>query len=113
MVASDYDVCPFRADNQSDTGGFESPSNPDGANANGIGNACECGEVFRDDGRAKIEDTDVIQSFLVEDVPPGTSLERFSTAGGPDCGPEDWVATWQVHNGGAPGVEASCPPALP
>jgi hypothetical protein len=110
--ASDYDDCPFKHNDQSDNGSFDSVTN-DGDNANGIGDACECGEVS-DDGKVFSEDTEAIQDILVGVLPDTAEEEaRCSTAGTPDCGPDDWVASWRAHRVAGAEVSAACAPALP
>jgi uncharacterized membrane protein len=112
--ASDYDDCPFKANDQSDNGGFESSTNAGGASANGIGDACECGEVIGFDGKVREnDDTGVIQQILIGGEPGETVVERCSTIGTPECGPEDWAASWRAHRIAGEEVSAACAPALP
>ncbi len=112
--ASDFDDCPFTSDpGQADNGGTESPSNVDGADANGIGDVCECGDVTASDGRVRIADGDVVLDILTEQTPAGTNEQLCSTTADPGCGPEDWGALKRSQAEQAGGIRAACPPALP
>ena len=112
--ATDFENCPFTSNPlQTDSGGYESENNPNGDDPNGIGDVCECGNVFLADGRVRFEDADVILDILLEDPPEGTDEEFCSTKGDTDCKPQDWAATVRSQEELAGGIQPKCPPALP
>jgi hypothetical protein len=87
LVANAADNCPFVANaGQSDTGGVGSGSAP-----NGIGDACECGDV-NGDGSVTIVDATIVTRALL--VPPTAALARpelCDVGGTPGCSAADAV----------------------
>jgi hypothetical protein len=109
-VDDDLDDCPHVADpGQSDVGGVGSGSGPDG-----IGDACQCGDVSGD-GRVTLVDAVLIQRSLLQ--PPTATLEepeRCDVNGDANCSLADAVILRRglLHPPTAV-IAQSCAPAMP
>jgi hypothetical protein len=114
------DDCPFAPNgageaalpgigNQRDSGGVGLGSSPDG-----VGDACQCGDVTGD-GRVTLADAAAVVRALL--APPTATLahaDRCDVAAGPDCSLADAVALRRALLAPATGTIAQrCAPALP
>ncbi len=109
------DNCPFvpNAD-QADTGGVESPGNPMGADPDGVGDVCQCGDA---DGNSRVQvaDADQIRDRLAA-VPASLLPERCDVHAGAllgVCDVLDWVILERSFAGLAPGIAQVCVAAFP
>jgi hypothetical protein len=101
-----FDVCPFEPD----------PLQLD-SNSDGIGNACQCGDLSGD-GLITGTDVDVLRDWLTAVVPPAAALARCNVIGvaiplGGDCRIDDRVVLERALSSEPPGVAQVCGPALP
>jgi len=95
------DVCPFEADPaQADSGG------PDGATPNGVGDACECGDLGTD-GQVDDGDVTLLRNWLAR-AGPTPALQRCSVAGGIECDVVDATALRRARQALAPGIAQVC-----
>jgi len=95
------DNCPFVANtDQADTGGVAS------SNADGIGNACQCGDM---NGDNQVTSADV-EAVRAELAAPGTlaSTARCSVAGGSECDMRDVAVLLRVLTMQKPKLENVC-----
>jgi hypothetical protein len=95
---------------QIDTGGVGGPG------ADGVGDACQCGDVVVD-GRVLEADVAAVRDALAGNPTPGADLTRCNVAGaaGPsaaECRIDDLVALRRAL-AGFPGLAQLCAPALP
>ena len=101
------------------TGGFQ----VFGTNANGLGDACECGDA-NGSGAAFEEEGDPSKGtpsdlrLVRERRLVGLSADAFvalvcSVSGGPDCDTKDAVILQRAFNSQAPGVAPQCDAVLP
>jgi DNA-binding beta-propeller fold protein YncE len=99
------DVCPFTADPlQDDTGGVNTPT-PDG-----IGDACQCGEVT-DDGMVDAADLASVRAVLAGLGTP-TASDRCSVSGDAACDALDMVVLSRALAGLEPSLQQVCAPAV-
>ena len=123
---SDGDALPYSLDNrpyianptQTDTGGVKSGSPPDG-----IGDACQCGEV-NNDGRVLASDVTAIRNGLTGSSAGVLAPERCKVSGAgnasllptgmrSDCNVVDVAVIRRALGSFAPGIAQVCQPALP
>jgi len=90
-----FDNCPFIGNaDQADFGGVRSPTNPLGTNLDGIGNACQCGDLFPLISANGIVDTDDLDSLRQELLNPSATSSPpplCSVTGGVECDIRDLV----------------------
>ena len=104
-VEDALDVCPLRADPaQSDTGGVGSAAPPDG-----VGDACQCGDVSND-GRVDAADTLALRQSLAS---PGAALAapqkcNVSSEAGGGCDVLAATLLRRALAGAAPGIGFGC-----
>jgi bacillolysin len=101
------DNCPLeRNSDQDDDGGLLSNA------ANGIGNACECGDLGVD---GEIGDPDIaaLRDWLARAPAPTPALQRCSVAGGIECDVRDFAVLTRARNGLAPALAQVCAAASP
>ena len=102
-----FDDCPFTPD----------PSQLD-ANSDGIGDACQCGDLSGD-GLISSADADLLRVWLAD--PPVSApawLPRCNVTGpaipdGADCRVDDWAVLQRAIGSALPGLAQVCAPALP
>lgn len=100
-VANDVDNCPTVANaDQSDSGGLDS------ATPDGVGDACQCGEV-NGDGVISGTDAVLIQRYLLG-LPPLITVERCDVSGDGLCTNTDAVLIQRALLGLPPGIQSSC-----
>ncbi len=105
-VQDAWDLCPFTPD----------PSQLD-ANSDGIGDACQCGDLSGD-GLISSADTDLVQAWLADPTSAPAGLARCNVLGaaipaGDDCRVDDWAVLQREIGGALPGLTQGCAPALP
>ncbi len=105
-VPDAFDDCPFAAD----------PAQVD-SNADGIGDACQCGDVSGD-GFVSAVDADLVQLWLASPGVPPAGLPRCNVSGaaaaaGTDCRIDDYAVLQRAASGRPPGPANVCGPALP
>ena len=101
-----FDLCPFEPD----------PLQLD-ANSDGIGDACQCGDLSGD-GLIGSADSDLLRAWLTAVVPSAAALARCNVIGvaipvGGDCRVDDWAVLRRALAGSPPGPLQVCAPALP
>ncbi len=108
---------------QADSGGVASPSNPGGLTADGIGDACQCGDVT-DDGRVNAADVTAARNSIAAKVPAIVAAEKCNVIGPsdvfpvdpfgvtPDCEINDVSVMQRAFDGRGPGIQPVCDPAL-
>ncbi|MEX2206035.1 MAG: S8 family serine peptidase [Myxococcota bacterium] len=102
-----FDVCPFEPD----------PLQLD-ANSDGIGDACQCGDLSGD-GLISSADADLLRDWLRAIPPSPSALARCNVKGpeiplGADCRIDDWAVLERTLAGSLPpGIAQVCGPALP
>jgi len=101
-----FDLCPFEPD----------PLRLD-ANDDGIGDACQCGDLSGD-GLLSSADADLLRAWLTAVAPPPAALARCNVKGpamplGADCRVDDWAVLERSLIGAGPGLAQVCAPALP
>jgi hypothetical protein len=113
------DDCPYIANpSQSDVGGVKPGSPPDG-----IGDACQCGEV-NNDGRVLASDVTSIRAGLTGSTSAVLAPERCNVIGPvnatplatgmrSDCNEADVVVIRRALSSLGPGIAQVCKPALP
>jgi hypothetical protein len=80
-VCDSIDDCIYTANpNQADTGTIATSSDPVGATPDGIGNACQCGDV-NDDGRVNQTDVDLIRENALGNTAVVTAPQKCNVAG--------------------------------
>lgn len=108
------DGCPRRPDPaQSDRGGVASPTNPAGDAPDGIGDACQCGDV-NSDGRVTGVDATLIARSLLGLPPfpsPGAlpAPDRCDVGGAAGCDSTDAVLIRRATLGLTPSLRNVCP----
>jgi hypothetical protein len=116
------DNCPHTANaGQDDNGGVASPSDPDGAIPDGIGDVCQCGDVT-DDGHVNVNDLGMLRDALagvasisvpekcnVREAADVSSQDAFGIT--PDCKMNDSSVLERQLSGLAPGIDQVCAPA--
>ncbi len=105
-VQDAFDRCPFTPD----------PAQLD-ANGDGIGDACQCGDVSGD-GLISSIDADLVRAWLADPTSPPAGLSRCNVIGaaapaGSDCRVDDWAVLERDLDSSPPGLAQSCGPALP
>jgi len=102
------DNCAFAANpGQADSGGLLGPS------ADGIGDACQCGDL-NSDGQVDLLDAAIYQRDLAGFLPEADEPTRCSVIGGRlDCEPNDEYALREAIVGLAPGIAQVCEAAVP
>jgi len=104
-VEDALDVCPLAADpGQADSGGVGSAAPPDG-----VGNACQCGDVS-DDGHVDVADVMALRDFLSRPsvpLPAPQKCDVGSLAGG-GCDVLDAALLRRALAGLAPGIGFGC-----
>ena len=106
-VADSIDDCRYEANPaQTDSGG------PNGATANGIGDACECGDLGTN-GRVEDADVSALRSWLARAPGPVPALQRCSVRGGIECDVVDWAVLRRARLSLAPGIAEVCAAASP
>ena len=116
-VLDPFDNCLYQPNvDQSDLGGVGTPSEPTGAQPDGTGDACQCGDV-NGDGRVDVADADLLTDALA-----GASnlmlaaLCNVAEAGGSEptgsCTDLDRATIVDQLAGGPSGVEQVCAPVL-
>ncbi len=106
-LQDEFDVCPFEPD----------PLQLD-ANSDGIGDACQCGDLSGD-GLISSADADLLRNWLRAIAPSAPALARCNVIGaaipaGGDCRVDDWAVLERAVSGSlAPGIAQVCGPALP
>ncbi len=107
------DVCPRVWDDQSDSGGLATPLDPLGSWPDGIGDACQCGDVSGD-GVVSTLDAVSIRAFALDSATFPVDLARCAaSAGGTGCGLADAVIVRRALRGLLPGIAQACPAAGP
>ncbi|MCG8314082.1 MAG: dockerin type I domain-containing protein [Pseudomonadales bacterium] len=100
-VSNEMDNCPTIANpDQADSGGLDS------AVADGVGDACQCGEV-NGDGLITGTDAVLIQRFLLG-LPPAITSERCDVSGDGLCTNTDAVLIQRALLGLPPGLQQRC-----
>jgi len=110
----DLDGIPDAADNcvnernalQEDSGGLLSSS------PNGIGNACECGDLGSD-GQIGDPDIAALRGWLARQPVATPALQRCSVAGGIECDVRDLTVLVRARNGLSPALAPVCAAASP
>ena len=110
----DLDGIPDATDNclnernagQEDDGRLLSPT------PNGIGNACECGDLGVD-GQIGDPDIAALRAWLARAPTATPALQRCSVAGGIECDVRDYSVLTRARNGLAPGIGPVCAAASP
>ncbi|MFQ5699157.1 MAG: hypothetical protein ACE5IL_12840 [Myxococcota bacterium] len=90
---------------QSDSGGQNT------ATADGIGDACQCGDVSGD-GVVNVTDSVVLKRFL-GGLPPGVDVAKCSVTGATECDVTDSVVLERFLGGLGPGLSQVCTAAVP
>jgi hypothetical protein len=106
---------------QDDNGGVASPSDPDGAIPDGIGDVCQCGDVT-DDGQVNANDLGMVRAALagaasisvpekcnVWEAADVSSQDAFGVT--PDCRMNDASVLERQLSGLVPSVDQVCAPA--
>jgi len=119
------DLCPHVFDpSQPDNGGVASPNDPSGSLSDGIGDACQCGDV-NDDGRVTIDDDAMLREALAGAGPGLSAPEKCNVIGladassqdafgvTPDCKMNDSSVMSRAFTARGPGLGEVCDPALP
>lgn len=109
-IVDQFDNCPFTANaNQTDTGGLGSGTTPDG-----IGNACQCGDVT---GEGQVNDTDaafIKRRALGLSAPLFVVLDNCDVSGEGKCSGVDGTLIRHAAAGNAPAAFGqNCPNARP
>jgi hypothetical protein len=120
VTASCDDSCPFAANpGQADTGGVQSPANPDAVVPDGRGDACQCGDV-NGDGKVRGNDVVLIRRFLIGlPVPASFDARRCNVTGeagneSSRCAISDATVIRRTLLGLAPGIQPGiCQPVQP
>jgi endoglucanase len=124
-VGADGDGIPAPLDNcpavpnpdQADAGGLATPDDPNGGQRDGVGNACQCGDVTGD-GRATAADADLIARCARGLAPCGptrrlAAVGRCDVNGDASCDAADSALLWRVLRGRAGEIPVRCAaPAL-
>jgi hypothetical protein len=111
-IQEEVDNCPYFANaSQSDSGGVASTGDPAGARADGIGNACQCGELTLD-GRVVQTDLDALRGSLSGQPLDPTAAPRCSVSGGTSCDAADYAVLRRALAQAGPGVQLTCAPAV-
>ncbi len=112
-VCGDVDNCAYTANaGQEDTGGVASAADPSGAIPDGIGDACQCGDVTNDGKVTGIDSTVVIRWSV--GLPPGMAApEKCSVFGGTECNGIDSTVIARAVVGLPPGIQQVCEAAQP
>jgi len=115
------DNCRFRSNfPQLDRGGAADATDPLGSRADGIGDACQCGDMSGD-GRATMEDARVLmRCFLNLDACqgvglgglPAAALDRCGVGGNPGCDSAEPIILLRSSLGLPPRVRQECPAAV-
>ncbi len=79
---------------------------------NGVGNACECGDLGID-GRIDDPDITALRSWLARAPGPTPALQRCSVIGGIECDVADFAVLVRARNGFAPSLASVCAAASP
>jgi hypothetical protein len=101
------DVCPLAFDAQLDQGGVGLGAPPDG-----IGDACQCGDVD-DDGRVLAPDVAALRGWLSGSAPALGAPQKCQVAGEPACDLIDATVLRRALAGRGPGVSNDCSSFLP
>ena len=106
-VADTIDDCRYEANpTQTDSGG------PSGATPNGIGDACECGDLGTN-GRVDDADVTLLRNWLARVPGPVPALQRCSVRGGVECDVVDFAVLRRARLSLAPGIAEVCAAASP
>ena len=104
-VEDALDVCPLTADpGQADSGGVGSSAPPDG-----VGDACQCGDVSND-GHVDVADVVALRDFLAQPALPVSAPQKCNvgTLAGGGCDLVDSVLLRRGLAGLAPGIGFGC-----
>jgi hypothetical protein len=106
LIQDLFDVCDFEPD----------PAQTD-ANGDGIGDACQCGDLTGD-GLITGADADLVQTWLTAAGPVPAGIARCNIWGpavpaGADCRIDDWALLQRALGSAPPGINQICTPALP
>lgn len=101
-VPNAVDVCPFAPDpDQADSGG------PGGAVPDGVGDACQCGDLSGD-GRLSAVDAVVVRVHLTGTLPPFPALSRCDSGGPSGCDVADAARIARAGAGLPPAPAPHC-----
>ena len=101
------DNCPNeRNAGQEDGGGLLTPT------PNGVGNACECGDLGID-GRIDDPDIAALRGWLAREPAATPALQRCSVVGGIECDVRDFAVLKRARNGLTPAIAPVCAAASP
>jgi len=100
------DNCPFAGNtDQQDRGGVANPGAPTGSIADGIGDACQCGDA-NGDGRVTSDDSAALERCLDESAPACENerdvVMKCGVGGGPGCDDQEAALIRAATQGGTP-----------
>ncbi len=96
---------------QEDVGGVANPGDPSGLIPDGIGDACQCGDV---DGDGKVTGVDeVVLNRDLAGLPPGLTSPQKCVVIGTECNGVDATIIARAVQGLPPGILQLCEAALP